>query len=347
LSIQTASTATPRSKCYVYDGVGMRQSENVCGAASSLAVQETWNTLNSTPGLLRDGLTYFIFDSSGHPIEEINGTTAHYFAHDAFGSTRGLFSNAGQLTDVAQYMPGGVQIASYGGDVIPIGFGGTYKDSESSLLYMVHRYYDPVTAQFVSVDPALGVTGQPYSYASGDPVNGVDPLGLAPYCGPGDSGPCLETGASRPEIAECDGGAIGRSASLCSHIEVRYSSWLAGGGGKPWAGDTYLASTFSICANGAWVEGCIAFGGGHAYLEGGPGIGTPGVSASFGGVINGCARDLLGGPSIHAGGQFFVGGGWSQALTPLSGDSQGARDPDISVGTPGIGAFVTYGFELG
>ena len=42
----------------------------------------------------------------------------------------------------------------------------------------VHRYYDPVTAQFISVDPALSVTGQPYSYAGGDPVNGVDPLGL-------------------------------------------------------------------------------------------------------------------------------------------------------------------------
>jgi len=44
---------------------------------------------------------------------------------------------------------------------------------------VVHRYYDPVTAQFVSVDPALGVTGQPYAYAGGDPVNGVDPLGLS------------------------------------------------------------------------------------------------------------------------------------------------------------------------
>jgi len=45
----------------------------------------------------------------------------------------------------------------------------------------VHRYYDPVTAQFVSVDPALGVTGQPYAYAGGDPVNGVDPSGLCAW----------------------------------------------------------------------------------------------------------------------------------------------------------------------
>ena len=53
----------------------------------------------------------------------------------------------------------------------------------------VHRYHDPVTAQFVSVDPALSVTGQPYLYAGGDPVNRVDSSGdiscpsFVPGCG--------------------------------------------------------------------------------------------------------------------------------------------------------------------
>ena len=42
----------------------------------------------------------------------------------------------------------------------------------------VHRYYDPTTAQFTSVDPLVQTTGQPYQYTEGDPVNGVDPMGL-------------------------------------------------------------------------------------------------------------------------------------------------------------------------
>jgi len=43
---------------------------------------------------------------------------------------------------------------------------------------LVRRYYDPTTGQFLSVDPAVDVTGTPYVYTAGDPVNGSDPLGL-------------------------------------------------------------------------------------------------------------------------------------------------------------------------
>jgi hypothetical protein len=42
----------------------------------------------------------------------------------------------------------------------------------------VARWYDPGTGQFVSVDPELAETDQPYAYAGDDPVNGSDPSGL-------------------------------------------------------------------------------------------------------------------------------------------------------------------------
>ena len=46
----------------------------------------------------------------------------------------------------------------------------------------VHRYYDPATDQFLSVDPAIAKTGQPYAFAGNNPLNATDPLGLAWYC---------------------------------------------------------------------------------------------------------------------------------------------------------------------
>ena len=42
----------------------------------------------------------------------------------------------------------------------------------------VNRYYDPGTGQFLTVDPLVQETGQPYAYTGDDPVNGADPLGL-------------------------------------------------------------------------------------------------------------------------------------------------------------------------
>ena len=42
----------------------------------------------------------------------------------------------------------------------------------------INRYYDPVTGQFISVDPNVIATGAPYAYVADNPINAVDPLGL-------------------------------------------------------------------------------------------------------------------------------------------------------------------------
>src|SRR6478735_9062189 len=42
------------------------------------------------------------------------------------------------------------------------------------------RYYDATTEQSISRDPLEGATNQPYTYAGGNPVNFIDPTGMAP-----------------------------------------------------------------------------------------------------------------------------------------------------------------------
>jgi hypothetical protein len=39
------------------------------------------------------------------------------------------------------------------------------------------RYYDPATAQFLTVDPKVATTLSPYGYLAGNPLNGTDPSG--------------------------------------------------------------------------------------------------------------------------------------------------------------------------
>ena len=67
-----------------------------------------------------------------------------------------------------------------------VGHAGQYTDVAAGLLHAMRaRWYDPGTGQFMSVDPELAETGQPYAYAADDPVNATDPTGrlTAGICG--------------------------------------------------------------------------------------------------------------------------------------------------------------------
>jgi RHS repeat-associated protein len=86
-------------------------------------------------------------------------------------------SGALGLQELAAYSAYGVQTIQSGADVTPFGFQGSYTDP-SGLTYLIGRYYDPTTDQFLSVDPDLAETGQPHAFTGDDPLNRTDPLGL-------------------------------------------------------------------------------------------------------------------------------------------------------------------------
>jgi RHS repeat-associated protein len=50
-------------------------------------------------------------------------------------------------------------------------------------IYLLNRYYDPSTDQFLSIDPDVQETDQPYVFTNDDPLNQEDPLGLSGYVG--------------------------------------------------------------------------------------------------------------------------------------------------------------------
>lgn len=57
---------------------------------------------------------------------------------------------------------------------------------DSGLVYLNNRYHDPQLGVFISVDPLVSSTGEPYIYASGNPTTHSDPTGR---CGPSDCPP--------------------------------------------------------------------------------------------------------------------------------------------------------------
>jgi RHS repeat-associated protein len=89
-----------------------------------------------------------------------------------------VVSSSGTLTVTTSYDAwGNPETAGGLSASTPFGYAGGYTDSDG-LVYLINRYYDPQAGQFISVDPALSQTLQPYSYASGNPVSSNDPTGL-------------------------------------------------------------------------------------------------------------------------------------------------------------------------
>jgi RHS repeat-associated protein len=64
--------------------------------------------------------------------------------------------------------------------VIPFGFAGGLYDADTKLVHFGAREYDPETGRWTSKDPIGfgGGSANVYGYASGDPVNFIDPSGL-------------------------------------------------------------------------------------------------------------------------------------------------------------------------
>ena len=164
----------------------MRTSE-----ASPLGVEYfTWNTESSVPQLLTDGENAYIYGPPGTPlgnapVEQIPlsssatpGSSTYLFS-DPQG-VRLTFNSSGTITAGATYSAYG-QVTSGGlSSITPFGYAGGYTDP-TGLIYLINRYYDPSTGQFLSVDPLVGITDQPYQYVGGDPLNFIDPLGLCSW----------------------------------------------------------------------------------------------------------------------------------------------------------------------
>jgi len=75
--------------------------------------------------------------------------------------------------------------ASYLSETVqnPFRYASYYYDSASGLYYLWHRYYDPGTTRFLTLDPTFLLTAQTYTYCGGNPTTLADPTGLASWSG--------------------------------------------------------------------------------------------------------------------------------------------------------------------
>lgn len=159
---------------FTFDGNGLRASQTISGTKSFF----TWQMTETVPLILNDTTNSYIYGPGGLPVEQVSsGGTVTYLHHDQQGSTRLLTGSTGTVTGKCSYSPYGAATCE-GTTTTPLGYDAQYTNSDTGLIYLRARVYDPATAQFLSVDPLTAISGEPYSYAGDNPMNETDPTGL-------------------------------------------------------------------------------------------------------------------------------------------------------------------------
>ena len=139
----------------------------------------TCSSVGGLPLLLDDGVHSYLYGPSSSPVAQVDDVSGavQYLHSDLLGTPRLVTDAGGAVAGTVSYDAFGNR-ATYTGTQSAIGFTGNWTDPDTGLLYLRARDYDPATGQFLTVDPAVDSTRQPYAYTGNNPVSRTDPTGL-------------------------------------------------------------------------------------------------------------------------------------------------------------------------
>ncbi len=216
---------------FAYDGTGLMASWSSGPTTQYLS----WNGSTALPLLLSDGQNNYIYGSGGLPIEQISEGTPTFYHHDQLGSTRMLTDEGGESIAAFAYSAYGQPAGSTGTQTTPLGYAGQYTNRQGGLIYMRARVYDPVTGQFLTRDPLLTMTRQPYAYIFDNPIGGVDPTGRFA---------ATAAGCAVAEVAEPVGGCVAGAAAATAATAAAAAAGAAAG--SLLGGDEELTGTLTV-----------------------------------------------------------------------------------------------------
>ena len=186
-------TKTGYTALYIYGPNGQRLIQE---EGSKRTVYLPGQEITSTGGAAATGARYITAGPDGPQVAlRRTGTSAgiYYLGGDAQGSVSWSVSAASLAVTRARYYPYGQVRGTANTMPTDHGFVGQIEDDGTGLNYLNNRYQDPATGVFLSVDPLVSKTGQPYLYTNGNPTTLSDPSGLDPGWAH-DTNPCNDAG---------------------------------------------------------------------------------------------------------------------------------------------------------
>ena len=182
---------------YGYDSGSVRTTKTVNG------VKYTYAYLNGqlmyeTRG---DAKFYYSYDANGilynvrYTLTDGGTEYSYYYTHNSRGDIVGIYNGVGELKAHYEYDAWGnvISITDNNGNAItnpnhignlnPFRYRGYYQDTETSLYYLMSRYYDAVTHRFINADGYFQSGGNildanMHSYCGNNPIMFADPTGL-------------------------------------------------------------------------------------------------------------------------------------------------------------------------
>ncbi|WP_407341987.1 RHS repeat-associated core domain-containing protein [Pengzhenrongella phosphoraccumulans] len=180
--LATVTGADGGVTAYTYGATGLRATATTTTGGQSTTEEFTWDTQAGIPELLTDATHAYIYGARSTPLAQISLTNGavDYLHTDALGSVRTTTNATGTVTSDADYDTYGqpqTVTADPIAEITRFGYAGEYTDP-TGYIYLRARYYDPATAQFLTIDALVDTTRNPYGYTGGNPLQYADPLGL-------------------------------------------------------------------------------------------------------------------------------------------------------------------------
>ena len=201
---------TAGAKSYTYDATGRTVGINAPGGTTTLTYDyesrvtaitgpginetHTYNGLDTRVGTVQGGVSRtFVRDGSYVTDPVLRDGQATYtpgvserrsgvstWTHSGLKNADAQTTSVGAIAATRVYDAFGAELSATGTWKGPFGYAGGfgYQEDSSGLKLLGHRYYDPTTGRFLSRDPIKDGRNW-YVYCDNNPLNAVDPWGLA------------------------------------------------------------------------------------------------------------------------------------------------------------------------
>jgi RHS repeat-associated protein len=169
---------------YAYDSNNWRV-KKVSGGVTTHCVWEGAQVIAEYNGSTGALISEYVF-AGGRMVARDQGGVLRYLHQDRL-STRMITDATGAVVGTMDHLPFGEDPLTGSGESEKHRFTNYERDAESGTDYAINRQHQQANGRFMRPDPIQGKIEAPqsfnrYSYANGDPINLIDPLGLDEIC---------------------------------------------------------------------------------------------------------------------------------------------------------------------